>query len=127
MDLLAARVVMVAHFGFLAYVVVGGFLAWRWPRTLALHLAAVGWGLASVLVGLACPLTALEAMFRARAGAPPLTGGGFIDHYLEGVVFPERYTPAVLTVVAAVVLSSWALRVRPRTGRHPRAARRCRS
>jgi hypothetical protein len=107
MDLLAARAVMVLHLGFLAYVLVGGFLAWRWPWTLALHVAATGWGLASVLVHLACPLTALEDEFRQRAGAPPLTGG-FIDHYLEGVVFPERYTPAVLAAVAALVVLSWA-------------------
>jgi hypothetical protein len=127
MDLLAARVIMLLHFGFLVYVVVGGFLALRWPRTLVLHLAAVAWGLASVLAGLACPLTALEATFRARAGAPPLTGGGFIDHYLEGVVFPERYTPAVLAAVAAVVLTSWVFRARSRTAPHSPVESRCRS
>jgi hypothetical protein len=124
MDLVAARVVMVLHFGFLAYVVAGGFLARRWPRTLALHLAAVAWGLASVLVGVACPLTALEDTFRARADAPPLTGG-FIDHYLEGVVFPERYTPAVLAAVAVVVLTSWVGVARSRA--HSGGVRRCRS
>ena len=35
----------VAHLIFILYVVCGGFLAWHWPRTIALHLAAVdtGW------------------------------------------------------------------------------------
>jgi hypothetical protein len=108
MDLLAARAVMLLHFGFLAYVAGGGFLAWRWRRTIALHVAAVAWGTASVLAGLPCPLTALEATFRDRAGAPPLVPGGFIDHYLEGVVFPERYTPVVLVAVAGLVLTSWS-------------------
>jgi hypothetical protein len=126
MDLPAARVVMLLHFGFLVYVVFGGFLVLRWPRTLLLHLAAVAWGLASVLVGVECPLTALEGWFRARAGAPPLTGG-FIDHYLEGVVFPERYTPVVLATAAVVVLISWVLRARSRTEHRSPVETRCRS
>jgi hypothetical protein len=97
--------VVALHLGFLAYVVGGGFLAWWWPRTLVAHVAAVAWGLASVTVGLDCPLTGLESALRRRAGAPPLPPGGFIDHYLGAL---ERYTPAILTTAAAVVAVSWA-------------------
>lgn len=32
--------VLTLHFGYLAYVVVGGFVAWRWPRTIWVHLVA---------------------------------------------------------------------------------------
>jgi hypothetical protein len=107
MDLLPARAVMVLHLGFLAYVVGGGVLLRWWPRTVFLHLAAVGWGVTSVLIPLRCPLTALEDTLRARAGAPSLGPGGFIDHYLENVVYPERYTPLVRAVVAGIVVASW--------------------
>ena len=37
---LLTTLILVLHFGFLVYLVVGGFLAWRWPRTLWLHLVA---------------------------------------------------------------------------------------
>jgi hypothetical protein len=103
--MVAVRAVVVLHLAFLAYVVGGGFLAWWWPRSLVAHVAAVAWGLASVTVGLECPLTGLESFLRRRAGAPPLAPGGFIDHYLGAL---ERHTPAVLTAVVTVIGVSWA-------------------
>ena len=48
-------VVMVTHFGYLVYLVVGGFLAWRWPQAIYYHLVAVGWALGIVFVGFSCP------------------------------------------------------------------------
>jgi hypothetical protein len=41
---LLADTSMVAHLGFLAYVVVGGFLAWRWPRAIWPHVVLVRMG-----------------------------------------------------------------------------------
>src|SRR5271166_3020384 len=37
---------VVAHFAFLCYLVVGGFVALRWRRTIWLHVPAVLWGIA---------------------------------------------------------------------------------
>ena len=48
---LIADTVMAVHFAFLAYVVCGGFLAWRWPRMFWPHLAAAAYGLGTVVVG----------------------------------------------------------------------------
>lgn len=107
MDAVIAGAVMAVHFAFLVYVAAGGFLAWRWPRWIVPHLAAAAWGLASVSVGLACPLTRLENHFRQRARRATLDRGGFIDHYLEGVVYPERYTVALWAAAGALVLASW--------------------
>lgn len=98
---------MVVHFAYLAYVVAGGFLAWRWPRTFWLHLAATLWGLAAVGVGLICPLTYVEDLSRERAGQPGLPAIGFIDHYIEGVVYPERYAGLVQGLMAAAVATAW--------------------
>ncbi|HYR17789.1 MAG TPA: DUF2784 family protein, partial [Mycobacterium sp.] len=39
-----------AHFAFVGYLVIGGFLAWRWPRTIALHVPVVLWGVGSIAV-----------------------------------------------------------------------------
>lgn len=102
----AAEAVAGMHLAFLAYVAAGGFLAWRWPRAIAVHLGAVGWGVAGLLVPLACPLTGLQNLFRRWAAEPPLPGG-FIDRYVEGVLYPERFTPLVRAVLAAAILVSW--------------------
>jgi hypothetical protein len=99
-------VVLAAHFGFLAYVLFGGFLAWRWPRAFWPHLAAATWGLAVVAIPLTCPLTYAENWARERAGEAGLTQG-FIDRYIEGVLYPERYTRLLQVLVGVLVLGSW--------------------
>lgn len=111
-----ADVTMVVHFAFLAFVVLGGFLAWRWPRTIVLHAAAVFWGLLIVLFDLDCPLTGPEDYFRKEAGQGGLPGG-FIDTYITGVIYPAEYVDEVRLLVAAVVVVSWvgfAVRMRRR-------------
>lgn len=59
---------MVVHFLILVFMAVGGFLAWRWPRLIWAHLAVAAWGLVSVVIGVECPLTALEDWGRRNAG-----------------------------------------------------------
>lgn len=101
-----AELVMVVHFGVLVFLVVGGFLAWRWPRVLYFHLAMATWGLLIVLFPLACPLTWLENELRAAAGRPQLANG-FIDTYIDGVLYPDSAARVVQVVVALLVLASW--------------------
>ncbi|WP_432420659.1 DUF2784 domain-containing protein [Nocardia farcinica] len=64
---LLADLTACAHFAFVAYVVLGGFLAWWRPWAFWPHLAAAGWGLGSVVAGYDCPLTDLENWARRRA------------------------------------------------------------
>ncbi|MFI9413844.1 DUF2784 domain-containing protein [Nocardia gamkensis] len=104
---LAADATAVTHFAFVAYVVVGGFLAWRFPRTIWLHLLAVCWGFGTIVVGFDCPLTHLENWAREHAGRERLPSSGFIDHYLTGVIYPEHALGLVRAVAAAVVVASW--------------------
>jgi hypothetical protein len=109
-------VAVAGHFGFLVYLVVGGFLAGRWPRTLALHLAVVSWGVGSVVFGFPCPLTALERWGRAGAGMAPLPPEGFIAHYLTGVVYPADAVGLVQAAVFVAIALSWAMVWRARRG-----------
>jgi hypothetical protein len=95
------------HFAFLAYVIFGGFLAWRWPRSIWLHLAGAGWLFLVVAAHLSCPLTWVEDRSRERAGMAPLPSG-FISHYIEGVFFPTGRVQWAQGVVAAIVAVSWA-------------------
>ncbi|RBQ20392.1 DUF2784 domain-containing protein [Spongiactinospora rosea] len=98
---------MVVHFLFLAYMALGGFLAWWLPRSMWAHAAVAAWGLISITTGVECPLTALENWGRTNAGLAGLGPNGFIDHYIEGIIYPEEYTTLVRWIVAALVLVSW--------------------
>lgn len=101
-----ADVVVVVHLAFVAFVAVGGFVAWRWPRALGAHLAAVAWGAGIVVVGWDCPLTAVERWARRRGGET-VDGAGFVDRYLEGVLYPGDLTSHLRVVVAVAIATSW--------------------
>ena len=103
---LLADAVMLAHFGFLVFLAVGGFLAWRWPRVLVAHAAAVVWGALSVFVGLTCPLTGWEDGLRRLSGEQGLPAG-FVDTYLTGVIYPREHLIAAQLLVAGLVAASW--------------------
>lgn len=121
---LLITLVLVLHFGFLAYLVVGGFLAWRWPRTVWLHLTVAAWGVVVTAAQLVCPLTYVEHWARRQAGQAGV-GQGFIDRYIEGVLYPERYAALARALVAVLVVVSWAgLLHRLRATRPPRPRRR---
>lgn len=115
-----ATAVLVVHFAYLAYLVIGGFLAWRWPRLIWAHLVAAAWGVALIGLGLDCPLTYAEDWARRRAGESGLTRG-FVDRYLEGVIYPQRYAVLAQVLVALVVVASWVGVMAAR--RPPRPAR----
>ena len=100
-------VILGLHSLFVAYVVLGGFLAWRWPRAIWPHLLAAAWGLAVVAERVDCPLTWAEDWSRQQAGEAELTAG-FVDRYIEGVLYPERYGRLVQALAALVVAVSWA-------------------
>jgi Protein of Unknown function (DUF2784) len=110
------------HYAFLAYVVSGGFLAWRWPRSIGLHVLLVAWAGVGLLVSLPCPFTSWENALRRRAGEPVLPSG-FIDHYVDGVLFPHRYVGVVQVLVASSIAVSWVgFVLRQRSARRERAA-----
>ncbi len=102
-----ADLIAVTHVAFIAYVVAGGFLAWRWPRTIGVHLLAASWGFGTILIGFDCPLTYAENWARRQAGVAQLPEAGFIDHYLTGVIYPDSALGLVRLLAAVAVLVSW--------------------
>lgn len=108
---------MVVHFLVLAYLAIGGFLAWRWPKMIWPHLAVTGWAVIQLLGLLPCPLTALENWGRSRAGDGGLLPGGFIDTYIEGVIYPDQYIWHVRAVVLLLILFSWGRLIHTVTSR----------
>jgi hypothetical protein len=110
---------VVAHFAFLCYLIVGGFLALRWRRTIWLHAPAALWGVAITAAHLDCPLTLLERWGRGKAGMARLPRDGFIANYISGVLYPASWAGTVPYVVFALVAMSWVLYVRTRCGDRP--------
>lgn len=95
----------------LVLVVVGNLLGWRWVNDLwlrLLHLATIGVVAAEAWLGIVCPLTTLEMWLRAQAHDTAYAGG-FIEHWLQALLFWEgppwvfalAYTAFGLAVAAA--------------------------
>lgn len=103
MDALLADAVLVLHLGFILFATLGAALLLRWPRLIALHLPALGWGIWIELSGGICPLTPLENSFRARAGEQGYRGS-FIEHYLVPVIYPDGLTRETQWILAAILI-----------------------
>lgn len=114
-------VVLAVHFAYLAFIVFGGFLAWRWPRVVWLHLAALAWAIGSVSIHYNCPLTSVEDALDRRAGGHP--NGQFVDRYVKGYVVPHGHDRAIqLAALALIVVSYAGFLMRRRRSRRSSAA-----
>ncbi len=107
--------VVVAHLAFVAFVMVGAFLALRWRWLVWLHLPAAIWGVLIEYAGWICPLTPLENALRARAGEAGYSGD-FIQHYLLRALYPYGLTQTTQRVLGTLALGvnlvAYALLVR---------------
>ena len=92
-----------------------------------LHVPVVLWAALIVTTGFECPLTPLERALRVRGGVSSYDGG-FVDHYLDGVVYPGRYTTLARLLVAALVVAGYVVApAHRRHGGRPARRRRRRS
>jgi hypothetical protein len=105
-DRVLADAVVVVHLAFIAFVAIGGLLAWRWPKLLWAHVPAVVWSAGIVTIGYSCPLTTLEDELRSRAGEH-VYPGGFVARYLDNVVYPDRFKAVARVVVGLLVIIGW--------------------
>lgn len=110
-----ADLVVIAHLGFIAFVVAGGLLV-RWRRGIAyVHVPCAIYGAAIELWGWICPLTPLENRLRALGGERGYSGG-FVDHYLVPIVYPPglgsraQVVLGILVAAGNVAIYAWALR-----------------
>lgn len=99
-----ADVVVVIHFCFVIFVVLGGVLVLRRPWLAWLHVPAAVWGALIEFAGWICPLTPLENHLRAL-GREPGYSGGFVEHYITAVLYPSGLTRGMQVAIGVFVLA----------------------
>ena len=118
---LLADALLVIHFAFVVFVVVGfllillGLLArWTWVHNRKFritHLAAIGIVVLQAWFGQLCPLTIWENELRNRAGQSGYAET-FIEHWLHEILFyhaaPSAFT-AIYTAFGLLVVLVWLL------------------
>ena len=103
-----ADLVLILHLAFIIFVVVGGLLALRWRWAPLVHLPAALWGVFIEVSGRVCPLTPLENSLRQAAGASGYSGG-FVEHYLVSMIYPEALSVPLQLVLASLLVLANAL------------------
>lgn len=119
---LAADAVVVAHFSYVAFVVVGLLVVlvgrlrrWEWTRGFwfrIAHLTAIAVVVAEAWCGVTCPLTTLENWLRVRGGGATYEGD-FIGNLAHELLFwegePWQFTAAytVFGLLVAATLLIW--------------------
>jgi hypothetical protein len=99
-----ADAVVLLHLAFIVFVVAGAVLLFRWPRVAWLHVPALLWGAYAEFSGALCPLTPLENRLRALAGDAGYSGG-FVEHYLIPLIYPEALTREWQMLLGVVVVA----------------------
>jgi uncharacterized protein DUF2784 len=100
---IGADAVVIFHFCFVGFVITGGLLVLRWRRVMWAHLPAVAWGVFIEFSHGLCPLTPLENHLRELGGASAYQGG-FVDHYIMPVLYPEGLTARMQVMLGTLIL-----------------------
>lgn len=100
---LGADGLVLVHLFFIGFVM-GGVLLVFWRRwVMWVHLPAFLWGAAIEFTGWICPLTPLENHLR-RLGGEAGYAGGFVEHYVLSVIYPEVLTRERQFLIGSLVL-----------------------
>jgi Protein of Unknown function (DUF2784) len=99
-----ADAVLLVHAAFVLWVALGGLAVLRWPRLAWLHLPALVWGVWIIGSGGLCPLTPLEDTLRRAAGEAGYAGG-FIEHWVQRLIYPPGLERWHQGAIAALLLA----------------------
>lgn len=110
---LAADLVMLTHLSFVIFVCLGALLVLRWRWVAWIHVPTALYGATIELVGWICPLTPLENDLRRAAGQAGFDGG-FIEHYVGRLLYPERWDQmrvllGVIVLMLNALLYAWII------------------
>ncbi|MGR9037173.1 MAG: DUF2784 domain-containing protein [Gammaproteobacteria bacterium] len=97
-----ADLIVLVHFGFILFVIFGGFLVFKWRKLIWLHLPAAAWGALIEFAGWLCPLTTIENDLRTESGGD--YASGFIEYYLIPIIYPSALTREIQIVFGFSVI-----------------------
>ncbi len=100
---LLADLIVLLHFGFVGFVILGGWLVLKWRRIALLHLPAVTWGVLLELCGWMCPLTPVELYLRQLTGRSG-DASSFIQRLLLPILYPDWLTRELQYVLGVALL-----------------------
>lgn len=119
MESLLADTILVVHFLFIAFVLggqgcilLGAFRRWAWVHRLGFrvaHVVAISIIVVQAWIGMACPLTVWESIFRRASGEIAYTGT-FVGYWLSKLVYfdaPQWVFTTAYTLFGLIVLASW--------------------
>lgn len=127
MRLLMADAILVVHFLFIVFVlmgqtciIIGHFRTWHWVRNLAFrvcHILAIAIVIGQAWAGRLCPLTVWENALRETAGEQSYAES-FVAHWVGRLIYydaPVWFFTLAYSLFGAVVLTSWVW-IRPGKG-----------
>ena len=100
---LLADLVILLHFGFIIFVVLGGLLVLKWSWIKFIHIPAAIYGALIEIESWVCPLTPLEVRLKMKAGEQ-IYEGGFIEHYIMPLIYPPGINRRIQIILASVVI-----------------------
>ncbi len=105
---IASGMTVAVHLLWLVWVILGAAWTRNRPALATFHIASVLWGIAVELGPWPCPLTLLEEYFERGSDADSHPGG-FVVHYLNGLVYPDLPVWLVTTCGVAVCLANLSI------------------
>jgi hypothetical protein len=112
-----ADLVLVIHFAFVVFAVLGAWLVLKWRRLAWIHIPFSLWAAIVEFTGCMCPLTPLDHWLRLQGGIA-VERLGFVEQYLLPLLYPTPLTRPLQLVLGAMVLGvnvliyAWILRRR---------------
>lgn len=100
---LGANLVVVIHFLFICFVLLGGLLAYKWRWFIWLHIPSAAWGAWVEYKGMVCPLTPLENKLWIAGGEAGYSGG-FIEHYLIPLIYIDGLDRELQIILGTAVI-----------------------
>ena len=100
---IVADFIVLLHFSFIVFVIVGGFLVFKWHWLIWVHIPSVIWAFLITIVGWICPLTPIENMLR-QAGGGEVYSSSFIQFYLMPLIYPSAWNRGIFIAMGMSVI-----------------------
>ncbi len=101
--LILANILLVLHFLFIFFVVIGSLFVFYKRWLIWIHIPAVLYGVLIEFSGWICPLTPLENHFRILAGQSGYLHS-FVQQYLLKIIYPGGLTRHDQVIIGSVLL-----------------------